>query len=55
MNATSPKLETTKPKGKQQPKATQSEKKEAKPTPQADKVLIVGVPKAQPITEAVAV
>lgn len=55
VDATAPKSETTKPKGKEQPKVTQSEKKEAKPTPQADKVLIVGVPKAQPKAEAVAV
>lgn len=54
-DATTPKSETAKPKGKEQPKATQSEKKEAKPTPQADKVLIVGVPKTQPKAEAVAV
>ena len=54
-NTTAPKSETTKPKGKEQSKATQSEKKEAKPTPQADKVLIVGVPKAQPQADAVAV
>ena len=54
-NATAPKSETAKPKGKEQPKATQSEKKEAKPTPQTDKVLIVGVSKAQPKAEAVAV
>lgn len=54
-NTIAPKSETVKPKGKEQPKATQSEKKEAKPTPQADKVLIVGVPKAQPKSEAVAV
>lgn len=55
VNATAPKSETTKPKGQEQPKATQFEKKEVKPTPQADKVLIVGVPKAQPKVEAVAV
>lgn len=54
-NATAPKSETAKTKGKEQPKATQSEKKEAKPTPKADKVLIVGIPKAQPKAEAVAV
>lgn len=54
-NATAPKSETAKLKDKQQPKATQSEKKEAKPTPKADKVLIVGVPKAQSKAEAVAV
>lgn len=55
MNATAPKSETAKPKGEEQPKATQSEKKEANPTPQTDKVLIVGVPKAQSKAEAVAV
>jgi ParB family chromosome partitioning protein len=54
-DATAPKSEATKPKGKGQPKATQSEKKEAKATPQADKVLIVGIPKAQPKAKAVAV
>lgn len=55
VNATAPKSETAKPKGKEQPKATQSNKKEANPTPQADKVLIVGIPKTQPKAEAVAV
>lgn len=55
VNTTAPKSETAKPKGKEQPKATQSEKKEATPTPQADKVLIVTVPKAQPKAKAVAV
>lgn len=55
--STTPKAVTDKPIGKteKQPKATQSEKKEAKPTAQADKVLIVTAPKAQPKTEAVAV
>lgn len=55
VNATAPKSETAKPKGNEQPKATQSEKKEVIPTPQADKVLIVGVPKAQPKAKAVAI
>lgn len=44
-NATAPKSETAEPKGEEQSKAT----------PQADKVLIVGIPKAQPKAEAVAV
>lgn len=55
VNTTAPKSETAKPKGKEQPQATQSEKKEAKPTPQADKVLIVGVPKRQSKVDIVAV
>lgn len=54
-DATAPKSEPAKPKGKEQSKATQSEKKEAKPTSQTDKVLIVGIPKAQPKAKAVAV
>lgn len=54
-DATAPKSETTQSKGKEQSQVTQSEKKEGKPTPQADKVLIVGLPKAQPKAEAVAV
>lgn len=54
-NATTPKSEIAKPKGKEQPKATQPDKRVANPTPQAEKVLIVGIPKTQPKTEAVAV
>lgn len=54
-NATAPKSETAEPKGNGQPKATQPDKKEASPTPQADKVLIVGILKTQPKAEAVAV
>lgn len=55
ISTTTPKSKTAKPKGKEQPKATQSEKEEATLTPQADKVLIVTVPKAQLKAEAVAV
>lgn len=54
-NNTAPKSETAKPKGKEQSKASQSEKKKPTPTPQADKGMIVVVPKAQPKAEAVAV
>lgn len=54
-NATAPKSETAKPKGKEQSKATQPDKKEAPPTSQAEKVLIVGIPKTQSKAEAVAV
>lgn len=46
---------STATKVKVQPKATQPEKKETNATPQADKVLIVGIPKTQPKAEAVAV
>lgn len=52
-----PKAVTATPtsKAEEQPKATQSEKKEAKTPTISDKVLIVGVPKRQPKAEAVAV
>lgn len=53
-NPTKPKAEV-KAQAKDTPKATQSKKKEAKPTAVPDKVLIDGVPKRQPKTEAVAV